>query len=125
SRFGRTEREAFFAHLFGTGAGPVLAGSEGRNTEFEPLLIDLTEALYKLQPSPLIGPLLPSQASLQATGSELAANLAPRGGGMVAFAAHDILRTIAQAVAVFSVRAVQAALGASSPWRAVANAAQR
>lgn len=122
-RFGPRERRAFFSRLFGDTSGPAMAGPGGANRAFEPLLIDLAEALYRLQPADWrFG--RPPQAALAAAAGALAANLAPRAGGMTAYAAADMVASVQRAVDLFKVPAVQAAVGASSLWTAVRNVAR-
>jgi hypothetical protein len=123
-RFSAGEREAFFARLFGT-PGPALATRDARNTAFEPLMVDLTEALTRLEPSPLAGPLPPSEAPARAIAGALADNLSARGGGMVPFAARDILATINAAVRIIEQAPLQRAVGAHSAWGAVGQVAAR
>ena len=126
-RFTRDERRAFFARLFGDTSGPALAVPGGRNTQFEDLMINLTEALYKLNPVPAIEQLLhqgiapASEVSLQLAAESLVENLLPRSGGMAAYAAHDLLNTIQQALEILKQPAVQQSVGAKSVWGAVAN----
>lgn len=127
-RFDRTERQAIFARLFGT-SGPVLAtpGGPGANTEFEARLIDLAEAIYRLDQ-----PAIPAGAIRHAGGVAIAGaaerlidNLAPRTRGISTYAAAEIVTLIRQAVAIFSQRPVQAALGTATMWEAVGSATQR
>lgn len=118
-RFSQTERQAFFARLFGDGEGPVLATPQGRNTEFESLMIDLAAALYHLEPVPGYGPQPDSEAALQAAASELAANLAPRSGGMAAYAGTELLGAVQAALTILKEPALQSAVGAHSVWSAV------
>ena len=123
-RFPAQERRAFFARLFGT-PGLPLAGTGAPNTEFEPLLIDVAEALHAVQPDRLVGPLPASQVALRTVAAQLAANLIPRSGGIAAYAAREILDAIAQALAIFRNEALQGALGGRSVWLTVRNVAQR
>jgi hypothetical protein len=124
-RFTVEERHAFYARLFGDESGPALAGADGRNLEFDNLMIDLCEALYRLGDSRTGALVSGAQAGLRHVATELVANLARRGGGMTAFAAHDLLETVAQAIQIFKQPAVQAALGAHSVWTAVRSASER
>ena len=123
-RFTASERQAFFARLFGT-AGPTLAIPSGENADFEDLMISLTEALYKLSPEPALANLglggvgSAAAVTLQTAAAELAANLVPRSGGMASYAAGDVLTTVEQALAILKTPAVQAAFGTSSVWAAI------
>src|SRR5262249_37237938 len=126
-RFSREERQAFFARLFGGGTGPAIAAPGGRNTEFEDLMINLTEALYKLNPDPALAALLQqgisphAEVSLQMAAEGLIQNLLPRSGGLAAYAGRDLLATIQQAIDILKFPQVQQAVGAHSVWGAVAN----
>ncbi|HYZ79218.1 MAG TPA: hypothetical protein VE596_17770 [Gaiellaceae bacterium] len=123
-RFTREERHAFYARLFGDDSGPALAAAGGRNAEFDELMIDLAEALYRFG-SDSLGPLPANAERIREAAAQLAANLSPRSGGMTAYAAHDLLETIASAIQIFKQPAVQAALGARSLWTAVRSASER
>jgi hypothetical protein len=125
TRFTTVERQAFFVRLFGTSSGPTLAMEGGENTDFEPLMIDLAEALYQLEPAPILGNRLRSDIPLRLAAQRLAANLIPRSGGMAAFAARDLLRTLAEALAILKQEPVQQALGARSVWAALHHLARR
>ncbi len=126
-RFTRDERLAFFARLFGGASGPALAGPSARNNDFENRMIDLTEALYKLNPTPTLEALFHqgvapvSEVSLQIAAQALAANLLPRSGGMAAYAGRDILSTIQEGLEILKEPAVQQSVGAHSVWSAVQN----
>lgn len=122
-RFSASERQAFFARLFGTLDGPNLALAGGRNTAFEGLMIDLAEAIYKLDPAPLLGRPA-SDVRLRMAANRLASNLIPRSGGMAAFAARDLLRAIEEAVAILKKEPLQRALRARGVWSAVRNVAR-
>jgi hypothetical protein len=125
-RFSAEERQAFFARLFGAN-GPSLAAEGGRNTEFESLMIDLAEALYKLDEYPALGagPGPYEETRLRTAASHLAANLVVRSDGMAAFAARDILATIEDALAILKHAAVQQSVGARTVWGAVRTITQR
>jgi hypothetical protein len=123
-RFGRPEREAFFARLFGRSGGPGLATSSGggSNERFETLLLDLCESLYRLQSSfPRDHPDRGSQVAIAVAAQYLISNLSPRSRGMTVYAAGDMVTAIRDAVAIFSEARVQSAVGASSMWGAVRN----
>jgi hypothetical protein len=124
-RFARPEREAFFARLFGRSSGPSFATSSGSgsNLQFETLLIDLAEALYRLEAASPLGPSdRGSQAAIGMAAQNLIANLAPRSRGMTIYAAGDIVTAIREAVTIFGQPSLQAALGASTMWGAVRGA---
>lgn len=124
-RFARSEREAFFARLFGRPGGPGLASASGggSNVQFETLLIDLAEALYRLEPSSALGhPHRGSQVAVGTAAQNLVSNLSPRSRGMTVYAAGDIVTAIREAVTIFGHPRLQAAIGASTMWGAVRNA---
>lgn len=125
--FTRSEREAFFNRLFGRpsdtsfpASGPNGAG----NTEFEPAMVNLAEALCRLAGQPPGGPDAGVLARISVTARDLTENLAPRCRGMTIYAAGDIVGAIRAAIAIFSQPGVQAALGASALWEAVRKAAR-
>lgn len=125
-RFTAVERQAFFSRLFGATFNADLAGEGGRNTAFEPLMINLTEALYKLDESPGLGakPAPFEETRLRMAASALADNLLPRSGGITAFASRDILEATQEALAILKHAEVQQAVGAHSLWSAVRNIAE-
>ena len=125
TRFTATERQAFFSRLFGTGGGPTLAVQANPNSAFEPLLIDLAEALYKLDPGVTLRNQYRAQIPLRMAAQRLAANLIPRSGGMAAYAARDLLRTMSEALAILKQMALQHALGERSAWGVLRNLAGR
>jgi hypothetical protein len=101
------ERRALYGRLFGGGdsaqAMPTGSASQGGpNEQFEPLLIDLCEALYKLDEQGTVagsryggpGP----EARVGITARRLSDNLVQHGGGMALFLARDILATVHQAL---------------------------
>lgn len=116
-RFVENERRALYARMFGQTTGTTLAARRAINADFETLMIDLTEALSKLNAAPLAPPGADFAARVAA--GQLAANLVSRSGGMAAFAARDLLETIKAALAIFKQPAVQAAVGARTVWGAV------
>jgi hypothetical protein len=123
-RFAARERQAFFARLFGAGPGPTLAvggmprDQAGINSAFEPLLIDLAEALYQYKPAPFAG-LYVDEAPLRAAARQLAANLLPRSGGIATFAARDLLGLLRDALAILKQPLVQRAVRARGVWETV------
>ena len=122
-RFTAGERQAFFARLFGEG-GPTTATASGRNTEFDPLMIDLAEAIYKLEPAPGYGPQPDAEVKLQTAAGQLAANLIPRSGGIAAYAGTELLGAVQSALKILKQPALQQALGAHGVWGAVRSVSQ-
>jgi len=123
-RFQEKERRALYARLFGADGPTSSTRTPERiphNTEFESLMIDMAESLYKLGDES-IGAAYGSphaQTRLLTTARSLAENLLNRSGGMTAFAAREILNTIQAAVQILQQPAVQRALGARSLWTTV------
>ncbi|MCG3158223.1 MAG: hypothetical protein DKINENOH_04864 [bacterium] len=126
-RFGAEERRAFFARLFGNSTGPSLAVDGGTNIEFESLMIDFSEALFKLEEQPFqtAGISTIQTVRLRSVVSRLAANLSSHTSGMESFAARDILTVIKQALEILKQPAIQRALHARSVWQAVRELSER
>jgi hypothetical protein len=114
------EREALFGRLFGKPYGPDLAVPAPRNVAFEPLLTELAASLsdWKVNTGPW-GPAAVDVVRVRTAAQRLVGNLSTRSGGVVAFAAGELLSDIKFAVAVFKDPLVQRALGAHSMWQAV------
>ncbi|MBD1844522.1 hypothetical protein H6F89_14185 [Cyanobacteria bacterium FACHB-63] len=123
-RFTTPERQAIFTRLFGTPAGPTLAASGGRNTAFEGLMIDFAEALYKIDPVPGLTTRISSDISTRTAARRLAGNLISRSGGIAAFAAQELMRSLSQAIEILKQPAIQQAVQARSVWMALRNIAQ-
>jgi len=124
-RFSREERTAIFARLFGHPSDTRLAVSESRNGNFEGDLAALAEAIVQAQPDPVFRSRLVSYAALAVTAGRLVNSLVSRGGGITAFAASDILKTIEQSLAILKLRPVQVSMGAISIWTTVQAVARR
>ena len=126
-RFSAQERQALFARLFGNRLGPSLAADEGSNDTFETLLVQLAEALHELHVQPVFGRSSSPHrmARIQYAGRQLSANLASRSGGIMPFAARDIMASIRQSIDILKQPAVQRAVGARSVWSAVRRANER
>jgi len=124
-RFSEDERSALYLGLFGAPAAtnPRRGGvtRTPSNPEFETLMINLCEALYRLEESGLGG----SQGSIaqeqrvRLAANMLAENILQRAGGMTAFAGEELLATIRECVSILSERSLQSAFGARSLWTAV------
>jgi hypothetical protein len=114
------ERLGFFAGLFGTTGGPDDAGHP-RNTEFEDRMIDLCEALYRLdeQASNATWGGVAQQARAHGAAERLLANLLRRSGGITVFLAQEILAAVRQSLAILGHAAVRAAFGARTLWDVV------
>lgn len=124
-RVSAVERAAFFSRLFGTAAGPVAADAE-RNVEFEDRMLELCEALYKLDELPTRDPYGGSmqQARVRKTARALSQNLGEAGGGITAFLASEVIAALRQAFAIVSHPDLRAAFVARDVWGVVAGIAR-
>lgn len=107
------ERESFFGALFGGDRGPD-STTRRRNSEFEDRLIDLCEALYKIdeQASNNKWGGVAQQTRVRAASEQLLQNLSRSSGGLTVFLSKEILDTLKQALAILNHPAVRAAFGA-------------
>ena len=124
-RFALEERRAFFARLFGGRSSPTLAVRAAVNLDFEPLMLDLTEAIYRLEAPVGFLPPLASEVAVKAAAGRLAENLTSRTTGIPEPTGRMIVTAIGSALELFKHPSVQAALGVRSPWAAVRVAAER
>jgi hypothetical protein len=127
------ERRALYGRLFGSGdaaqAQPADTASRGGpNDQFESLLIDLCEALYKLDEQGTVGQRYGgagAEARLGVTARRLSDNLVQHGGGMTLYLARDILATVHQSLDLLRCRDL-VAMYQSHDWRGLVEAvAQR
>jgi hypothetical protein len=120
-RVSAPERSAFFSRLFGTASGPVAADAEP-NVDFESRMLELCEALYKLDELPTGDPYggTMQQARVRRAARALRQNLGDAGGGITAFMAGEILAALKQAFAIIGHPDLQGALRARDVWGAVA-----
>jgi hypothetical protein len=124
NRFTGSERQAFFSRLFGDTSGPAMATESGTNVEFDALMTALATTLVNTQTYPLVTPGFITESPLRTAALELASNLLPRSGGIAAFAARDLLKTIQQALDILRQKQVQLQFRAASVWTAVSNIQQ-
>lgn len=100
-RAGGAERNAFFSRLFGTANGPVAADAD-RNYQFEDCMLELCEALYKLDElsngEPYGG--TAQQTRVRAAARRMTQNLAAAGGGIATFMAAEIIAMLKEAFAI-------------------------
>ncbi|MBX3086379.1 MAG: hypothetical protein KF716_32380 [Anaerolineae bacterium] len=123
-RFARQEREAFFARMFGSMERvrtSRLAVNDSFNHDFEPLMIDLTDALYNFSVDAAQTGSIHTSVRLRLAAQRMIENLAHLGDGVASYIASDILQTIQQAVTILKWQEVQAAVGANSVWTALRN----
>ena len=123
-RFTGSERQAFFSRLFGDTSGPAMGTESGTNVEFDALMTAMATALVNAQTYPPVPPGYVTEPPLRTAALELASNLLPRSGGIAAFAARDLLKTIQQAFDILRQRQVQVQFRAVSVWSAVSNIQQ-
>jgi len=113
------ERAAFFARLFGGQTGPAPTGPV--NAEFEDRMVDMCEALYKMDEqavNPTYGGTA-QQARVRAAAQALASNLVHAGGGVTAFLAQEVLQALRDALAILAVPQLRAAFHAIDAWGAI------
>lgn len=124
-RVSASERRAFFSRLFGTSSGPVAADAE-RNVHFEDRMLDLCEALYKLDEIPTGDPYggTLQQARVRRAAGGLIQNLGQAGGGITAFLAVEITTELRQAFTIISHPDVRATFAARDVWDVVAAVAR-
>jgi hypothetical protein len=115
------ERQGFFSALFGTTDGSDHAGHPP-NQSFEARLLDLCEALYKLdeQASNTSWGGVAQQARVRAAAQRLVSNLVQVASGITVFLSGEILGALRAALAILGHPAVKAALHARTAWEAVA-----
>jgi hypothetical protein len=112
-RASAAERTSVFGSLF---AGP-----------FDDLLIDLCEALYKIdeQPTNASWGGVAQQARVRAASEQLLDQLAQHAGSLTVFLARDVLDTIRQSLAILKHQGVLTAFGARSVADAIAAIGRR
>jgi hypothetical protein len=120
-RIGGGERLAIFARLFGTGGGADDAQTQ-RNASFEERMIDLCDALYRLDEAGA-GPApggVAQQARVRGAARGLLDAVIRTSGSFTALVAQELLETLKLALAILAHPAVKAAFGARSVWDVVA-----
>jgi hypothetical protein len=120
-RISAGERQAFFSRLFGTTSGPV-AADVNPNIEFEHRMLELCEALYKLDelaPGDPYGGTM-QQARVRRAARALSQNLGNVGGGVTAFIAAETVAALKKALRVISHPDVRGAVAARDVWGVVA-----
>jgi hypothetical protein len=120
SRTSDSERMGFFSALFGTSGGPN-DSARGRNANFEDLLIDLCEALYKLdeQASNISWGSVTQQARVRSASQSILHNLLRASGGITVFMGREILGLIRETLAILGHPAVKIAFRAQSIWHVI------
>jgi len=125
-RLSAAERHAFFSRLFGTASGPV-AADVNRNVSFEDRMLELCEALYKLDEIPTGDPWGGSmqQARVRRSARALTQNLGEAGGGITAFVAAEVIAALQQAFAIISHPDLRGAFTARDIWGVVSGIARQ
>ncbi|MFL0355815.1 hypothetical protein ACI5KX_04990 [Erythrobacter sp. GH1-10] len=113
-----SERNAFYARLFGTSSGPITAGVE-RNALFEDRMLTLCEALLKVAPGQGSDNFA-VQHQVRLAGRKLMENLLQASTGITAFFAGEIIATLKQAVAILGHPHLRARFGARNIWDVIA-----
>ncbi len=117
ARLSSDERIAFFAQLFGVSSGPAMAAAN-RNRAFEDRMLDLCEALYKLDElgaHPAYGGIA-QQARVRSAARALLYNLVEAGGGITAFLAEEVLKTLKDALEILKSPQLRGSFGARDVW---------
>jgi hypothetical protein len=124
-RVSAAERHAFFSRLFGTASGPVAADAD-RNSQFEDHMLELCEALYRLDEVPTSDPYGGSmqQARVREAARRLTQNLSDAGGGITAFMAAELIDALKQAFAIVGHPDLRGAFAARDVWGVVAGIAR-
>ena len=125
NRLSQRERSSIFARLFGSPSGATLAVENGRNINFEALMIGLAKAIYDKEAVNLSGTSPTSEVHIRLASQQLASNLLVRSGGIVTYAARNLLQTLQEAINILKQVPLQQALGAHSMWQAIQIAAHR
>jgi hypothetical protein len=125
------ERRAVFAHLFGASlanaSGIEITQAGPPNEEFESLLLDLCEALYKLDEEAvdLTYGSPDHQIRVRTAAERLTESLLRHTSGAAQFLADDILSTVRQVLSLFQLHELQAAYGARDLWDLVGEITKR
>jgi hypothetical protein len=116
-RVSESERQAFFAQLFGPRGGPSPTDRQV-NDRFEDRMIDLCEALYKMDlqaTNPSWGGVA-QQARVRAAAQGMLYDLLQAAGGITLYFAQEILRTMKDSLTLLNHPAVRAAFQARTLW---------
>lgn len=116
------ERRSFFSRLFGGGGADVEPGTAAAAGLFEDRLIDLCEALYKLDErasNPSWGGIA-QQARVRSAATRLLDDLGRHASGITAFFASEVLATLKDAMRIVTHADVRAGLGVRAPQEVIA-----
>jgi len=120
-RINAAERASFYGRLFGSSYGTVPADSDS-NREFEPLMLELCEALYRLDElsNDLVYGGIAQQSRLRANARNLIANLVMVGAGATPFMATEIVAILKQALAILTHPHIRGVFMARDIWGVIA-----
>lgn len=118
-----SERAALFARLFGSDTGVSAADHPG-NDAFEADMIELAEALYKLDESATNAQWggRAQQARVRSAASHVVEGLTTAASALTVFMAQDLIATIKATLNIFHHDDLRLGLGAHDVWGAVAAA---
>jgi len=124
-RLSADERAAFFSRLFGTSIGPPAADAN-RNFQFEDRMLELCEALYKLDETPAAGPYgdTAHQSRVRSAARALAQNLGAACTGVTAYMAGEIAQMLKEAFAILGHADLRHNFGARDVWGVIAGIAR-
>ncbi len=118
-RLTRGEREALFSRLFGSQGGAELAMEGANNDQFEDIMIELCDALHRLDPDRRLSGLPQSEGPLRAVANIFVSNLLPRTSSVAALAVQELLESTREALEILNAPPVQRLFGARSVWQVV------
>lgn len=115
------ERAAFFSRLFGTSSGPT-AADVNRNFAFEDRMLELCEALYKIDETTRRDARgnVTQQARVRSAARALAQNLGAATTGITAFMAGEVVAMLRDAFAILGHADLRHSFGARDIWGVVA-----
>lgn len=125
NRVTASERNALFSRVFGTPTGSSPAETAA-NPHFEGLMLELCEALYKLDERSTGDPYGggAQQARVRRAARMLTANLGEAAGGTTAFMAGEIIAALQQAIAIIGHPDLRGVFAARDVWGVVAGIAR-
>lgn len=112
------ERSAFYARLFGLSYGPVPADGIA-NTAFEGLMLEMCEAIYRLdERAARFGDHAPSAntARIRSAARNLLGNLSRAGGGVTPFLATELMAALNEALAILKNPHMRGLFAARDIW---------
>lgn len=116
------ERSAFYARLFGLTYGPAPADGVA-NTEFEGLMLELCEAIYRLdEQAARYGDNAPlaNTARIRSAARNLLGNLSRAGGGVTPFLATELMAALKETLAILKHPHLRGLFAARDIWGVIA-----